>query len=93
MESVSDIISGVGSYTAPGVRMSKKELDTVSGAILTDHPDAKCGSRLPYEYGNHFYVAAVLEVPGNYYFIEKIQLTPKNQPKINYIRKGLMEYE
>ena len=73
--------------------MSKKELNTVSSAILTDHPNAVSGSKLPYEYENHFYVADVLEVPGDYYFIEKMQLTPKNQPKINYIRKGLSDYE
>lgn len=82
---------GVGSYAAPGVHMSKKELEAVSSAILTDYPNLKSGAQLPYEYGNFFYVADVMKQPGDYYFTAKIALTVKNQSKIAKYREVLKD--
>lgn len=78
---------GVGSYAAPGVHMSKKELEAVSSAILTDYPNLKSGAQLPYEYENYFYVARAMRLPGDYYFTAKIPLTEKNQSKIAWYRE------
>lgn len=79
--------AGVGSYTAPGVHMSKKELDIVSSAILTDYPNLKSGTQFPYEHGSYFYVADAMEQPGDYYFTTKVPLTAKNQAKIAWYRE------
>lgn len=75
-----------GSYPAYGVKMSKKEIWAVSSGLKTDHPDLKSGSYFPYEYGDHFYLVDPLD-SGGYRFVKKISLTPKNQARINRIRK------
>lgn len=79
----------IGSYTASGVRMSRKELRIVSSAILTNHPDLKSGDTIPYEHGSYFYVARAMRLPGDYYFTAKVPLTAKNQAKIAWYREVL----
>ncbi len=68
-------------------------LRTVSSAILTGHPNTTVGELIPYEYDPYFYVADPLEIPGDYYFTTKISLSPKNQAKIDFIRKGMKKNE
>ncbi len=75
-----------GSYPANGVRMSKWEVDLVSSGLKTNHPNLKTGEIFPYEYGDHFYLVDSLD-SGGYRFLKKISLTPKNQARINRIRK------
>ena len=75
-----------GSYPAYGVKMSKKEIWAVSSGLKTDHPNLKSGKYLPYEYGNHFYLVDPLD-SGGYRFVKKISLSPRNQARINRIRK------
>lgn len=75
-----------GSYPAYGVKMSKKEIWAVSSGLKTDHPNLKSGEFFPYEYGNHFYLVDPLD-SGGYRFMKKISLTPRNQARINRIRK------
>lgn len=79
----------IGSYTASGVRMSRKELRIVSSAILTNHPELKNGDTIPYEHGSYFYVARAMRLPGDYYFTAKVPLTAKNQAKIAWYREVL----
>lgn len=68
------------------LKMGKKEIERVSSAILTDHPNYDSSKIYDYEYGAHFYQFFV-KGKGNYKFTYKIKLEG-NQDIINKIRKG-----
>ncbi|MCM1335657.1 MAG: phage portal protein [Bacteroides sp.] len=80
-------LTSPGSFAAPGLRMSKKELNRVSSAIITDHPELKSGERIAYEYESYFYIATSLSQPGDYYFSAKIKLTAESQKKVKKMRE------
>ena len=73
------------------MKMTKKELKAVCDSLITDFPKAKHGSIIGYEFADNFYLADVLEEPGDYYIVEKIPLE-RNKTKISQIRKGLDYY-
>jgi hypothetical protein len=68
-------------------KIGAKERARLTHQFLTDHPNAKIGSVVPYENRNHFYLVEVFDV-GSYGFMARIPLTEKNRSKINAIRKG-----
>lgn len=77
-----------GSYTRPGIGMTNQEVRDISNALLSNHPEAKQGTRLLYENTMYdaFYIADALELSGTYYFSDKIPLEG-NQALIARIRK------
>lgn len=68
-------------------KIGAKERARLTHQFLTDHPNAKIGSIVPYENRNYFYLVKVYDV-GSYGFNAKIPLNAKNQAKINEIRRG-----
>ena len=73
------------SFNCP--KIGAKERARLTHQFLTDHPDSKIGSVVPYENRNYFYLVKVYDV-GSYEFTLKIPLTEKNRNKINELRKG-----
>ena len=66
--------------------MSRSEVKAVSSGILTDHPNYRIGDSYMYEYGEFSYLFEVKGY-GEYDFIRKLKITPRNKNKIDLLRK------